>query len=102
MKFTLSFTDSAEDSLRELKNDAELKRHYKAVTKVLKYLSENPKHPSLQTHLYHSLEGPRGEKVFEAYAQQKTHLLIESFSFMDLQKEKLLFFQSCLILKSFI
>jgi hypothetical protein len=30
----------------------------------------NLKHPSLQTHAYISLKGPRGEKVFEAYAQK--------------------------------
>jgi len=32
----------------------------------------NIRHPSLNTHEYKSLEGPYGEKVFEAYAQQNT------------------------------
>jgi len=32
----------------------------------------NLRHPSLNTHEYTALKGPRGEKVFEAYAQQKT------------------------------
>ena len=35
-------------------------------------METNLKHPSLQTHEYISLKGPRGEKVFEAYVQQGT------------------------------
>jgi hypothetical protein len=42
------------------------------VVKTLKLLTQNPKHHSLQTHIYHSLQGPSGEKVFEAYAEQST------------------------------
>lgn len=32
----------------------------------------NLRHPSLNTHEFHSLRGPHGEKIFEAYAQQNT------------------------------
>lgn len=32
----------------------------------------NLRHPSLNTYEYKNLEGPKGEKVFEAYAQQDT------------------------------
>ena len=35
-------------------------------------MKTNLRHPSLNTHEYYSLKGPRGEKVFETYAQQKT------------------------------
>ena len=35
-------------------------------------LSQNPKHPGLQTHEFVSLKGPKGRKVFEAYAEQAT------------------------------
>ena len=35
-------------------------------------METNLRHPSLNTHEYHNLSGPNGEKVFEAYAQQKT------------------------------
>lgn len=35
-------------------------------------MATNLRHPSLNTHEYHSLSGPNGEKIFEAYAQQKT------------------------------
>ena len=47
---------------------------HKQVHKALRLLSQNPKHPSLQTYEFHSLEHPYDsrEKVFEAYAQSKT------------------------------
>ena len=47
---------------------------FKQVHKSLQLLSQNPKHPSLQTHEFHSLEHPyaNGQKVFQAYAQNKT------------------------------
>lgn len=72
MSFFLSFTPNAKKSLKELKGSAHLEKRFKAVSKALKYLAENPRHPSLQTHQYFSLCGPSGEKVFEAYAEQDT------------------------------
>ena len=47
---------------------------YKQVHKCIQHLLANPKHPSLQTHEYDSLEHPYtpGQKVFEAYAQNRT------------------------------
>ena len=72
MSYFLSFTSSAKQSLKELKDSAHLEKRFKAVSKALKYLAENPRHPSLQTHQYFSLSGPEGEKVFEAYAEQDT------------------------------
>ena len=47
---------------------------FKQVLKATQLLAENPKHPGLQTHEYHSMESPygTGEKVFEAYAQNRT------------------------------
>ena len=72
MIFFLSFTPTAKKSLKELKESARLVKRFKSVSKALKYLAENPRHPSLQTHQYFSLSGPGGEKVFEAYAEQDT------------------------------
>ena len=72
MSFFLSFTPEAKQSLKELKNSPHPEKRFKAVSKTLKYLAENPRHPSLQTHSYFSLFGPDGEKVFEAYAEQDT------------------------------
>ena len=47
---------------------------FKQVKKTLLLLAGDPRHPSLQTHPYHSLENPFDPKakVFEAYAQQHT------------------------------
>ena len=47
---------------------------FKQVRKTIQYLGENPKHPSLNTHEYDSIPNPYNseEKVFEAYAQNKT------------------------------
>ena len=72
MKFTLNFTLTAKEAIRQLKENSSLSKRYKAVSKALKLLQENPKHQSLQTHQYFSLKGPKNEKVFEAYAEQNT------------------------------
>lgn len=47
---------------------------FRQVRKTLRLLTENPRHPGLQTHPYHSLPNPFDPKakVFEAYAQQHT------------------------------
>lgn len=72
MIFELHFSKEAKDKLKELKENKGLAKRYKAVEKALKNLQRNPRHPSLQTHSYTSLNGPNGEKVFEAYAEQDT------------------------------
>jgi len=72
MRFTLCFTSASIETLDELKHDPSLKKRYNAVKKALKLLSNNPRHPSLQTHPYYSISGPNGEKIFEAYAEQDT------------------------------
>lgn len=47
---------------------------FKQVHKCLVLLGQNPRHLGLQTHEFHSLSHPfhAGEKVFEAYAQNRT------------------------------
>jgi mRNA-degrading endonuclease RelE of RelBE toxin-antitoxin system len=47
---------------------------FKQVAKTIQLLSNNPKHPGLQTHPYITLEHPydNKEKVFEAYVQNRT------------------------------
>ena len=59
------------DALERLPRDEGLVRQIK---KSLAYLQRNPKHPSLHTHAYSSIENPYHpkEKVFEAYAQNRT------------------------------
>ena len=70
--FELQWTAKAREIYGLLGNDASQEKRYKAVKKTLKFLAMNPRHNSLQTHEYISLKGPNREKVFEAYAQQKT------------------------------
>ena len=70
--FELEWTDEAREIYAQLKASPSQIIRYKAVKKTLQYLAANPRHPGLQTHIFLSLEGPNGEKVFEAYAQQRT------------------------------
>lgn len=72
MNFELLFTDQADADLDALEADASLVKRLKAVRKALALLETNPRHPGLNTHKFSSLEGPGGEAVFEAYAENKT------------------------------
>ena len=86
MRFFLSFTPTAKVDLKELKESAHLEKRFKAVSKALKFLQEDPRHPSLQTHEFFSFKGPRGEKVFEAYAEQDTPAAYRIFFFYGQQR----------------
>ena len=68
----LIFTPQADTDLWEIERDPSKRNILKAVRKCLGFLESNPRHPSLNTHEFRSLKGPNGEKVFEAYVQQKT------------------------------
>ncbi|HPZ08976.1 MAG TPA: hypothetical protein PL110_12730 [Candidatus Eremiobacteraeota bacterium] len=70
--FRIFFTDEAKEHYRKLKNDRGLLKRYKAVKKAVKYLASDPRHKSLNTHEFTGIRGPRGEKIFEAYAEQAT------------------------------
>ena len=70
--FALIFTPQADEDLREIRNNPAKKNILKAVRKTLGLIETNLRHPSLNTHEFTSLKGPNGEKVFEAYVQQKT------------------------------
>jgi len=71
--FQLELTVSADEALRKIENGSDLGL-IKQVKKALGYLQTNPKHPSLETHEYDSIPNPidSSQKVFEAYAQNKT------------------------------
>jgi hypothetical protein len=86
MKFFLSFTPTAKENLKEIKGSPHLEKRFKAVSKTLKFLQENPRHPSLQTHEFSSLKGPAGEKIFEAYAEQDTPAAYRIFFFYGRQR----------------
>jgi len=70
--FEIFLTRQAQHQLNELKVDKGLQKRYRAVKKAIRFLSSNPRHKSLKTHEFTSLKGPKGEKVFEAYAEQAT------------------------------
>ena len=70
--YELIFTPQSDSDLRELENDPSRRDVLRAVRKTLGLLETNLRHPSLNTHEFRSLRGPSGEKVFEAYAQQRT------------------------------
>jgi hypothetical protein len=68
----MRITPVAEEQLLLLKKDKGLAKRYKAVSKAIRLLISNPRHPGLQTHKYDSLQGENGEEIFEAYAEQNT------------------------------
>src|SRR5258705_5298635 len=90
MAFRPRWTDEAEAKFEELRSaaktavenrarDRKVKSSkaeglFKQVDKTIRLLLDNPRHPGLQTHPYSSIENPydKSEKVFEAYAQNRT------------------------------
>jgi hypothetical protein len=88
--FVLVWTDAAAADYARLKSKAlaDLERRsgkqrakapreeglFKQVHKCVSLLADNPRHPGLQTHEFRSLAHPFDphEKVFEAYAQNRT------------------------------
>lgn len=72
MIFQLEFSPEAKEQLAKLKRSPDLEKRYNAVKKALGLLQTNPRHPGLNTHPYESFFGPRGEKIFEAYAENNT------------------------------
>lgn len=87
--FEIFLTDQAKEQLNKLKTDRGLLKKYKAVKKSLQFLSQNPRHPGLQTHEYTTLTGPDGEKVFEAYAEQDTPAAYRIFWYYGLGKNQI-------------
>ena len=69
---TLRFTSRASKDLEKLSRDGGLRKRFESVQKALGLLETNPRHPSLHTHKFQTLQGPKGEPVFEAYAENKT------------------------------
>jgi hypothetical protein len=85
----LIFTPQADADLLELESDSGRKRVLRAVRKTLGFMETNLRHPSLQTHEFTSLKGPRGEKVFEAYVQQRTPSAYRVFWYYGPEKNQI-------------
>ena len=92
MSFVLKLTHTAKENLKELKESAHLEKRFKAVSKALKLLKDNPRHPGLQTHPYTSIPGPHREKVFEAYAEQQTPAAYRIFFYYGKTKGEIVVF----------
>lgn len=89
MTFELLFTDRADADLTALEADASLAKRLKAVRKALGLLETNPRHPGLNTHKFSSLQGPGGEEVFEAYAENRTPAAWRIFWFYGPDKKQI-------------
>lgn len=87
--FQLVWTEKATDAYNQLVKDPSLSKRLKAVRKALGYLQVNPKHQSLQTHKYSAFQGPNGEEVFEAYAENHTPGAYRVFWFYGPSKGKI-------------
>jgi hypothetical protein len=70
--FLLNWTNTAQAVFAALSQDRSQVRRFKAVRKALRFLAENPRHPSLNTHEWMSTPCPHGDKLWEAYAENKT------------------------------
>jgi hypothetical protein len=70
MAHALLFTTEAKTQLEAIA--ASDVRKLKKIRKTLGLLESNLRHPSLRTHVYGSLQGLQGEKVFEAYVENNT------------------------------
>ena len=92
MKFVLSISPKAVETLKELKRMPHLQKRFKAVSKALQHLETNPRYPGLQTHEFTSLSGPRGEKVFEAYAEQNTPAAYRIFFYYGKERGEIIVF----------
>ncbi len=45
---------------------------FEKVNRTLQKLAENPRHPSLKSHEFHTKKGPNGSKLWESYVENKT------------------------------
>jgi len=107
MSFSLRQTQEARNTLSDLRAEAEKAQKtriaqgktkaskqeglYKQVAKTLKLLSTNPRHPSMETHEFNSIDNPYdpAQKVFEAYAQNNTPGAYRIFWCYEPQKKEI-------------
>lgn len=70
MQFSLIYSADADETLNSL--EAENTKKSVKVLKALGYMQTNIKHQGLHTHEYEGHTGNNGEKVFEAYVENRT------------------------------
>ena len=70
--FEVTLTETARTELHRLRDDRSQAARFKAVSKAVRLLAENPRHPGLNTHEWKGDACPHGGKLWEAYAQNNT------------------------------
>ena len=88
MQFEILLSAVAERQLEALRSPA-YKTIFKAVDKTIALMASNLRHPSLNTHEFHGMKGPDGEKILESYAQNKTPGAYRIFWYYGPGKNKL-------------
>jgi hypothetical protein len=68
----LRFSAEVAAQMRGLADDVGGKGLYGQVLKTIGLLEANPRHPGLHTPEYQSLQGANGERIWEAYVQNRT------------------------------
>lgn len=89
MAFVIKLTTEAVENIKSLEADKSLEKRLKAVRKALAFLENNPRHPGLNTHKFHSFVGPKGEEVFEAYAENNTPVAYRIFWYYGPHKNEI-------------
>jgi hypothetical protein len=87
--FEIFWTLQSQSDYNRLKSVPSLQKRYKAVKKTIQLLASDPRHNSLQTHEFTSLNGPHGEKIFEAYAEQNTPAVYRVFWYYGPSKDQI-------------
>lgn len=83
MQFKLQMTPEAKEQLSVIMNDSGKAGLQKQIKKCFKLLSENPRHPGLNSHPLVGSEESVGLKIWTSYIQNKTpaaHRVLWSYS----------------------
>lgn len=83
MQFKLQMTPEAKEQLSTIMNESSKSSLQKQIKKCFKLLSENPRHPGLNTHPLVGSEESTGLKIWISNVQNKTpaaHRILWSYS----------------------
>ena len=72
MTYQLLFTREASEVLSDLQSRKQYAKKLQKVRKTLGQLQRDPRHPGLNSHKYSSLQGPKGEAVWDSYVENHT------------------------------
>jgi hypothetical protein len=71
--FRIFITDKAEGQIAALAAGPKADRvKHKKVMKCLARIQQDPRHPGLNSHIFHSYSAPADEKVWESYVENNT------------------------------